>query len=258
MTLRSSTIPAGFTLLYLVVAFVLGPTMDQGSWIRLGRSVALGLAAISAIVLWVLYGVFWSRGAPPGQGALLLTGMLCPVVVATAIFQITSLVRRVHERTAARQLAHSRISKLADEPLLGGSGNQVGVRIRYSVAYADGLDDLHHAPFATVHVNAPVANLLTLKTAVSPPVGGGYGRSEYQFTEDHVPSFLPAGFIFPESQDRCFRWANEAERTAVLRSPPHRYEILIEPYRHRSETTNGYALRTCYEGAIREGAKECR
>jgi hypothetical protein len=258
MTIRSSTIPAGFTLLYLAAAFFFGPTMDHGSWVRLGRSVALGLAAISAIVLWVLYGVFWSRAAPRGQGALLLTGILCPVVVATALFQITSLIRRVQERKTARQLAHSRISKLADEPLLGRAGNPIGVRIRYSVAYADGLDDLRHAPFAAVLMNAPVVNLLTLKTEVSPPVRGGYGRSEYRFTEDHVPSFLPAGFIFPESKDPCFRWSNEAQRTAVLRSLPQRYEIMIEPYRQRSETANGYALRTFYEGAIREGAKECR
>jgi hypothetical protein len=258
MTIRSSTIPAGFTLLYLVVAFVVGPAMDQSSWVRLGRSVALGLAATSAIVLWVLYGAFWSRGAPRSQGALLLTGILCPIVVATATFQVASLTRRLHERTTARQLAHSRISKLADEPLLGGAGNPIGVRIRYSVAYADGLDDLHHAPFATVHVNAPVVNLLTLKTEVSPPVRGGYGRSEYRFTEDHVPSFLPAGFIFPESKDSCFRWSNEAQRAAVLRSAAQRYEIMIEPHRHRSETANGYALRTFYEGALRGGGKECR
>jgi hypothetical protein len=248
----------GFTLLYLAVAFVLGPSIDQGSWIRLGRMFALVLAAVSAVVLWVLYGVFWSRGAPRGQGALLLTGILCPVVVTASVFHISSLVRGVRERRTARQLAHSRISKVQDEPLLGAKGNPIGVRIRYSVAYADGLDDLRYAPFATVHVNDPVGNLLTLKKEASPPASGGYEKSEYQFTEDHVPGFLPSGWIFPESKDSCLRWSNQDERTAVLRSPAQRYEILIEPYRHRSVTTSVYALRTFYEGALREGAKECR
>jgi hypothetical protein len=102
-----------------------------------------------------------------------------------------------------------------------------------------------------------VINLLTLKKEVSPPAGSGYGRSEYRFTEDHVPSFLPSGLVFPESKDPCFRWSNESERAAVLQSLPRRYQIIVEPYRHRSETTNAYALRTFYEGAIREGAKEC-
>ena len=84
--------------------------MDQGSWVRLGRIFALGLAAISAIVLWALYGAFWARGATRSQGALLVTGILCPFVVTTSVFQITKLVRGVHERRTARQLAHSRVS----------------------------------------------------------------------------------------------------------------------------------------------------
>ena len=258
MNSRSAAVPAGFTLLYLVLAFVLGPSMDQGSWIRLGRIIALGLAAISAIVLWVIYGAFWARGAPRGQGVVLLTGVLCPVVVTISIFQVTRLVRGIHERRTARQLAQSRISKVRDELLLGPAGNPIGVRIRYSVAYDDGLDDLHYAPFATVLMSEPVVTLPTLKTETSPPVDREYEKSEYQFTEDHVPGFLPAGFVFPESKDRCFRWSNEHERTAALQSPPQHYKIMIEPYHQLIETGNAYALRTFYEGTLREGGKECQ
>jgi hypothetical protein len=232
--------------------------MDQGSWIRLGRIFALGLAAISAMVLWALYGVFWARGAPRSPGALLLTGILCPFVVATSVFQITKLVRGVRERRTARQLAHSRISKLRDELLLGPDRHPIGVRIRYSVAYEDGLDDLHYSPFATVHLNDPMGNLLVLKKEVSPAAEGRYDRREYQFTEDHVPIFVSASLIFPESKDSCIRWSNEEQRTAALQSPPQHYQIVIEPYRRQSETTNEYALKTFYEGALREGAKECR
>jgi hypothetical protein len=240
------------------VAYFLGPTLDQGSWIRVGRIVALGLAAFSAIVLWAVYGVFWARGAPRSQAALLLTGILCPFMVTTSVFQISGLIRGVHERTTARQLAHSRVSHVRDEPLLGPGGNPIGVRIRYSVAYDDGLDDPRNAPFATVLIRDPVVNLLTLKAEVSPPVGGRYEKSEYQFTEDHVPGFLPAGFIFPESKDRCFRWSSEKERVATLQSPPQRYKIMIEPYHQLIETANAYALRAFYEGARGEGGKECR
>jgi hypothetical protein len=232
--------------------------MDQGSWVRLGRIFALGLAAISAIVLWVVYGVLWARGAPRGQGAMLLTGILCPVVVTTSVFQVTHLLRVAHERRTARQLAHSQMSEVADELLLGPGGHPIGVRLRYSVVYADGLDDLHYMPFATIHVNNPVGNLLALRKEVSPPAGGRYGKSEYRFAEDHAPSFLPAALLFPDSKDLCLRWASEGERTAVLESPPQRFEILIEPYRKQSETTKVYTLKTFYEGALEEGAKECR
>jgi hypothetical protein len=109
--------------------------MDQGSWIRLGRIFALGLAAISAIVLWVVYGLVWARGAPRSQGALLLTGILCPVVVTASVFQVTRLFRVAHERRTARQLAHSQMSEVADELLLGAGGHPIGVRLRYSVVY---------------------------------------------------------------------------------------------------------------------------
>jgi hypothetical protein len=232
--------------------------MDQGSWIRLGRIIALGLAAISAIVLWAIYGVFWARGTPRSQGVLLLTGVLCPVAVTISVFQVTRLVRGIHERRTARQLAHSRISEVRDELLLGPAGNPIGVRIRYTIAYDDGLDDLHYGPFATVHLNDPMGNLLALNKAVSPVISGRYEKSEYQFTEDQVPMFLPPSLIFPESKDPCIRWANDDQRTAVLRSPPEHYQVIIEPYRRQSETTSQYALETFYEGALGEGAKECR
>jgi hypothetical protein len=231
--------------------------MDQGSWIRLGRSFALGLAAISSLVLWLVYWVLWTRDSPRSRGALLLTGILCPVVVTTSVFQISRPVRGVHERRTARQLANSRIAAVRDDLLLGPGGNPIGVRIRYSVVYDDGLDDLHYAPFATVHVNAPVGNLLPLNKAVSPEVSGHYRKAEYQFTEDYVPYFLPPRLVFPGSGDACLRWTNERQRAAALQSPPQRYEIVIEPYRRQIETRNAYALETFYNGALREGSKEC-
>jgi hypothetical protein len=237
-----------------VVAFVVGPSMDQGSWIRLGRVIALGLAAISAIVLWVLYGVFWGRGTPRSHGGLLLTGVLCPVVVTIPVFQVTRLVRGVHERRTARQVAHSHVSKVRDELLLGPGGNPIGVRIRYSVTYDDGLDDLHYAPFATVHLDDPVGNLLALRRAVLPPVSGRYGSSDYQFTEDYVPYFLSPHLIFPESNDSCLRWSSQRERAAA----PQHYRVVIQPHQYQSETTNTYALETFYQGSLREGARECR
>jgi len=96
----------------------------------------------------------WSRGR---------TGILCPVVVTTSVPQITRLVSGVRERKTARQLAHSRISSVRDELLLGSGGNPIGVRVRYSVSYDDGLDDERNAPLAIVHLDEPPGNLLMLQ-----------------------------------------------------------------------------------------------
>jgi hypothetical protein len=48
-------LPLGFTVLYIGAAFVVGPLIDRGSWIRIGITIALLLAAASAAVLWAIY-----------------------------------------------------------------------------------------------------------------------------------------------------------------------------------------------------------
>jgi len=228
--------------------------MDEGSWIRLGRIVALLFAAVSAVAYWVLYGVFWARKIRRSTTALLLTGILCPVVVTTSVLEVAKLSQTFKDRKTARQIAHSRIESVRDELLLSARGNPIGVRIRYRVEYDEGLDDLRYAPFANVHVDDPTANLSTLNKEVRPAIIGS-GKNE--FTEDFGPNFLPAGFIFPGSQDLCLRWQSKEGKAAVLRSAPQHYTIEIEPFRYRSVTTNAYAFQAFYEGALREGAKEC-
>jgi hypothetical protein len=150
------------------------------------------------------------------------------------------------------------LSEVVDEVLLGPGGHPIGLRLRYSVVYAEGLNDLHYMPSVTVHVREPVGNLVAVKKEVSPPAGGKYRAAVYRFVEDHVPGFLPAAQLFPESRDLCLRWSNDEQRTALLESPPQRFEILIQPYSRRSETANVYTLKTFYEGALQEGAMECR
>jgi hypothetical protein len=180
------------------------------------------------------------------------------VVVTTSVFQVAKLTQTIKERKTARQIAHSRILTVLDEPLLGARGNPIGVRISYRVEYDDGLDDPSYAPFANVHVDDPAGNLSTLNREVTPAIVGAYRNGEYQFTEDHVPNFLPAGFLFPQSSDLCLRWSSEAERAAVLRSGPQQYGIRIEPFRFQGVTSKAYAFQTFYDGALREGAHECR
>jgi len=249
-------IPVGFTVLYLGGALVVGAIIDQGSWVRIGTPILLFFAILSTVALWVIFKLIPSPATPRGVGVLLLTGVLCPVVITGSVALGVSLFRGFQERRTARQLAHSRISNLRDELWLGAKGNPIGVRIHYRVEYDEGLEDLRYAPFATVHVNVPAANLLAVARQVTPPVQGAYRKSTYEFTEDFLPSF--AGHLIMEGTDRCLYWPNEAERTKVLQSGPQHCEISISPFRYQSQTANAYAYRTLYEGALKEGATECR
>jgi hypothetical protein len=251
----SRLIASGFTALYVAVALLFGPLLDRGSWLHLGRIVLLSLAGLSIGVLWSFYAIFRLR---LNTVTLLAAGALCPVLVTVCLAQALSLVRGASERKTARQVTASRIVEVTDELLLGSKGNPIGVRVRYRVRYGEGLDDLGFRPFATLHVDEPSGNLWESSESVAPEVTGAYLKADYEFTDDYVPSFLPRGFLFAHTVDPCFRWSTEAERARVLGSPAQRFSITIQPYRYEAKTTNSYALRTFYEGALKEGAMECR
>jgi hypothetical protein len=246
---KPSTIPVAFSALYLIAAFIAGPIIDQGSWVRIGWVIAFTLAVVSAGVLWAVYGI-WRRTA-----LLIAVGILGPVTITVSIGEGLTLVREAHDRRTKRQLEHSRISDLRDEPLPGPKGNAVGVRIRYRVEYDQGLDDDHFAPFATVHVDIPAANLSVAGRQVTPQVGGAYPKGSYEITEDFLPNFTP--FLFRESPELCFQWPGEKWKAGVLASEPQHYQIVLQPYRLTSRTSRTYSYRDFYEGALKEGVQEC-
>jgi hypothetical protein len=155
---------------------------------------------------------------------------------------------------------------VSDEPLLTANGNPIGVRIRYTVQYDDGLDDLHYAPIAQVGTETPALYFNTLSLVsnrTTPKVTGAYGKGTYEFTEDFVPGFSPRMILF-NVPEPCFIWyaptrspAQRASREAALDGAPQHFRIVIEPFRYTTRTANAYAYRTFYEGQMREGAKEC-
>jgi hypothetical protein len=264
---NSVWIPIGFTALYLASAIAVGAAIDRGGgWIALGTPVALAFAIVSALVFWLIYGVVQLRRTRPIHGILILTGFLCPVVIVMSVHVVVSSAEAFHESRTTRQIAHSRISNVSDEPLLTANGNPIGVRIRYTVQYDDGLDDLHYAPIAQVGTETPALYFNTLSLVsnrTTPKVTGAYGKGTYEFTEDFVPGFSPRMILFNVAEP-CFIWyaptrspAHRASQEATLDSVPQHFRIVIEPYRYTTRTANAYAYRTFYEGQMREGAKEC-
>jgi hypothetical protein len=184
-----------------------------------------------------------------------MAGLLCPVVVPFSIFGILQLVSGYRERKVASQLAHSHLTNVRDELLLGAKGHPIGVRVHYTVTFDEGLDDLRRAPFSQMHVGVPVRNLPILDRHVTPKVEGAYREAAYEFSDDFMPDFSPFPLREPAP---CFRWSNEVERAAFLASPPQHFEIVVDPYRYRGRTANAYTYQTFYEGAVQEGVKECR
>jgi hypothetical protein len=176
------------------------------------------------------------------------------------------LVQAFHESRTTRQLAHSRISSVSDEPLLTAKGNPIGVRIRYTVQYDDGLDDQHYAPFAQLWTETPTLyfnSLILLRRKVMPRVDGTPRKGAYKFTEDFVPGFSPRMILF-QLPEPCFAWyvstqssAHRASREETLESAPQHFRIVIEPFQYTARTANAYAYRTFYDGQTREGAQEC-
>jgi hypothetical protein len=243
-------IPVAFTAAYLLAALVAGPIVDRDSWVRLGWVITFSLAILSAVLLWTVFGL---RG---GTKALVVTGLLGPLAITGSIAGALTLIRNAHDRKVAFQIAHSRISNVRDEPLPGPKGHPVGVRIRYRVEYDEGLDDDRWAPFATVHVVNPAANLSVAGRHVESYSGGAYAKGTYEITEDFLPNFTP--FLFRESAELCFQWPGAEWKAGVLSSGPQQYEVFIQPYRLRSQTAGTYEYRNLYEGAVAEGVRECQ
>ena len=75
---------------------------------------------------------------------------------------------------------------------------------------------------------------------------------------EYCQSGEPPSIVLAQAHHREAARDDEDQRTAVLQSPPQRYQIVLEPYRQQSETASEYALKAFYEGALGEGAVECR
>jgi hypothetical protein len=76
-------IPAGFTVAYFVVAFLVGPSLDGG--LITGTALTFFIAGVFTAALWVVYGFVRLRTAFPVTKVMILTGILGPVVIPAAI-----------------------------------------------------------------------------------------------------------------------------------------------------------------------------
>jgi hypothetical protein len=254
-------IPVLFTLLYF--GYAIFSPIHADFLTRIFRAVLLSIAAFCSVVLWVSYKVWadrWSRNAT----GLLIIAVLLPVVIYGIPTAVLSYQAIHLMELDTRIKKEATLITIEDEELLTDHGNPIGVRVRYQVRYPKGADALiSHLPPANLS-NAP-----------SPYTGGFWVRStefhalnatDYVLTSDIVPEFMPATLRFVENprypgtggKDPCFNWpGGPSRRTAVLNTPPQTFRIYVSEPAYSAPTQRSYDLHRFYEGALKEGGKEC-
>jgi hypothetical protein len=256
-------IPLAFMPVHLLVTYFAGEMTSRGSWVGLAVPTMLLVGIPSIALMWAAWGLLSWRTPPGATGLLVGTGLALPFVCGGLILGTLRVIEETHDARRLDQLAHSRAFDITDEPLLGRSGNPIGVRLRYKVRFEKGLDDVRFHPFAMLHAESPPENLLASSVVVKPSALDRYEARVYEFTEDFIPSFLPRFMRFPQlaastdGSDHCFEWGNDAIRSARLDAPPQRLMLRVEPLNVTQATTRDYSWSTFIDGAKREGARDC-
>jgi hypothetical protein len=254
-------IPVVFTLLYFGFAYFFPVHADFLT--GLVRLLLLSIATVCAVLLWVSY-YAWGRLGVRTAGGLLLIALLLPVLTGVIPAEILSYRSSRTEALYTKVKNESTIVTMEDEEYITERGNPVGIRVRYQVRYPKGAE--------TVIPHLPPASL---SSAPFPYVQGfsmrnsefhALNATDYVHTVDLVPGFMPQIVQFPGSpgypgtagKDVCFNWPDHApQRTATLSTPPRTFQVFLSEPAYSAETRRTYDLRRLYDGAIKEGAKEC-
>ena len=255
------SIPLVLTFIYFGFALVF--PIHAEMFTGLIRILLLSFAALCSLLLWVSY-IVWSRRGASSITGLLLIGLLLPLIICGIPAAVLSY-RSWHVRDLdARIKKEAVVIAIEDEEVLTERGNPIGVRVRYEVRYPRGAEALIS--------QLPPANL----SSAPLPYAKGFwvlrneihalNATDYSLSSDIVPDFMPPTVRFgikpgaPESREAasCFQWlGGPSEREAVLNASPQAFRIYISEPEYSSPTRRSYSLRRFYEGALKDGAREC-
>lgn len=262
-------IPAAFSAVYVFVSWAIGDYWGSKGWADAGVLVAMVMIAVPSIsLIWAVW--LWSvrEKATGSLSFLIVLGVAIPIVVGTIGQAGLKTSAALKESATARQLAGINVSPVEDEMLLSRRGNPIGIRVRYKVRFADGLDDIRYRPTVSLAFVSPHVEMWELRSEITPAVEGRFDKGEYNFVVDFIPAYLPGFMRFPDASqrktDRCFYWAPLGMRAVATDSVPRRATISLNiardprgPSIRRNFQSNAYAQRTFYEGALAEGAIDC-
>jgi hypothetical protein len=250
-----------FTFIYLGIASF--SPIQSGFLSTFVRVLLLSIATLCSVLLWVIYFV-WGRRGSMSVTRLLIIAMLLPVVVCGIPAAILSYRSNQLQDLDARIKKEATVITMEDEELVTDHGNPIGVRLRYQVRYPKGSDAL------ISHI--PPANLSSRPA----PYSGGFwilsteihalNATDYLLISDVVPEFLPSTLRFVENpkypgsggKDPCFYWqGGPSQRTDVLNAQPRTFRIYMSEPAYDGPTRRSYDLHRFYDGAVKQGAKEC-
>jgi len=252
------------TLSYWIAAALVATLTPRVDWIDLRWPIAIYLFAIpTTILLWlVVIGVHFLRPTlPPSRFALI--GVALPFVYATVAVAGGRWLSEGRAQRLEEQLRIATIAAFDDEPLNGAKG-PIGVRLRYSVVYPQGLDlDEDHGAFSQLATSSSRSTFVMVRRAVAPRVSDRYQPGTYDITEDFVPIFLPPSILYPMSEpaasDHCFRWSTATSRQEALGENAELLAVAVYLAHNaiQRSTRHPYRLADFYATAAKEGAVEC-
>ena len=253
-------VPVFFTLGYFGCA-VLAPI--HADWFTVViRTFLLLAAAASSLLVWASWG-FWFRRKARHQGWLFGIGLL-PIAIG-GVLGLASTYRSHHlAAVAAKIRTDTRLVRIDDEELLTARGNPIGVRLRYVVRYPEGSEAVipHIPPAGMSAVPPPYLLGLSVRNSESRALSA----TDYAMTVDVIPDFMPRVLRLmgtpatPSggSADLCFLWPRgSSPRATVLGTGSQPLWIYLSAPVYSARTKHSYDLRRFYEGAVKEGAKEC-
>jgi hypothetical protein len=253
-------VPVLFTLGYFGCA-LLAP-IHEDWFTAVVRAFLLLAAAASSLLVWVSWGI-WFRRKARHPGWLVGIGLL-PIAIGGALGLASTYRARHLAAVDARIKTDTRLVRIDDEELLTPRGNPIGVRLRYEIRYPEGSEAvIPHIPPAGMSA-VPPPYLLGL--AVRDSESRALSATDYAMTVDLVPDFMPRMLRFVGTQatpssgsaDPCFLWPRGSPpRATVLGAGSQPLWIYLSAPVYSARTKHSYDLRRFYEGALKEGAKEC-
>jgi hypothetical protein len=268
-----------FTFVYVVLAYFSG-VLGSVHGPSLFPYLELGFLVIALGVLWWLCFFIPRRKPKHASAALTLCGLGLGSLLVLASFAsqgplIDWDVRQMQQRAAATEVFNVR-----DEILLLQERAPIGIRLKYSLRFPDsnyywqspflypqtdigytvGWNIVQETIEPAMQIVTAGADVVPIETAHLPPVTRRYEQGKvYNLTVDLVPDFLA---LSADRSRLCIvrlptQYAAALEKLLTGENNSF-YKITVSGTNYSGLTQKAYSLKNFYDGAIKEGASDCK
>jgi hypothetical protein len=170
--------------------------------------------------------------------------------------EIQDFVRNAEQsKLSAENAANARVWNVRDDLLLSTNGNPIGIHLTYAIRFPN---DMTYNGSGTLQADfGKYFVYMQPKTiSVNPPMDyttGYKDNTDYNFQIDMWPFFLRDN---DRTHNYCIWHVPAVDELAVLDSKVQ-FQIKIPDANFEAVTQNYYSPKLFYEGAVKEGAKDC-